>query len=317
MAVNIQKEVTTSSVLKEMLTENTGIHLLDSGGYPSYDKNGNYLGSSQGYGRNWERNQNRDFDAEQPTILKFDTNPNQIMVTHNAYHWLKDRIHYAHDWDNLFYSDYVPNVDPDDHKSWLELMEEFGEWLMKKGYEVSGLYGDGEPFTRNTYNGECLLSQVLQYTYFEVDKGDGWESFILLQIHGGCDIRGGYTRPRAFYADEQIMMNTDATIRCQDNDDHYWTTDDGYHWYDQGCAGFGAAIQLQDFEFQTVDDWSENNDGADPFEIPFVDPNQLKLGFYDQVKVTDKPTYKAFGTLLVDENYNGHCPLCGGKLEAY
>jgi hypothetical protein len=174
MTVNIEKEITTNSVLKDMLTENTGKHLLDSGGCPSYNENGHYLGSSQGYGRNWERNQNRDFDAEKSTILKFDTNPDQIMITHNVYHWLKDRLHYAYEWNAIFHDNYVPEVDPHENKDWLELMEEFGDWLRNKGYEVSGLYGDGKPFTRNTYNGECLLSQVLQYSYLEVDKGEGW-----------------------------------------------------------------------------------------------------------------------------------------------
>jgi hypothetical protein len=317
MAVNIQKEITTNSVLKEMLCENTGRHLLDSGGYPTYDKVGNYTGSNQGYGRNWERNQNRDFDSEKATILKFDTNPNQIMVNHNVYHWLKNRLHYAYEWDAMFHDQFVPEVDLSEDKCWLELMEEFGDWLRSKGYEVAGLYGDGEPFTRNTYNGEDCLSQVLQYTYYEVDKGDGWETLVLLQIHGGCDIRGGYTRPRAFYADEYIMMNSDATIKCSEDCDHHWTTDDAYHFYFQGCAGYGAGTQLEEYDFQTVEDWTEENDGIDPFEISFVDPNQIELGFYDQVEVIDKPTYKAYGIVLVDDNYYGYCPICGGKLEAW
>jgi len=299
-----------------MLTENTGSHFLDSGGYPSYDKNGNYIGSSQGYGRNWEQNQHRRFDAEKATILKFDTNPKEILVTHNVYHWLKDRIHYAYDWDAMFHDMYVPEIDPGEHKGWLELMEEFGDWLRDKSYEVAGLYGDGEPFTRNTYNGECLLSQVLQYTYLEVDKGEGWETIILLQIHGGCDIRGGYTRPKVFYADEQILMNADSVIFCSENRDHEWSTDDGYHWYYQGCAGYGAGKQLEEYDFHSIEDWQEEN-GVDPFEIPFVDPNQLKLGFYNQVEVIDKPTYKAYGIVLVDEDYHGYCPICGGKLTAY
>ena len=39
----------TKAVIADMLQENTGRHMLDSGG---------------AYGRNWERNQGRDFDSE-------------------------------------------------------------------------------------------------------------------------------------------------------------------------------------------------------------------------------------------------------------
>ena len=63
----------TKEVLKEMLTENTGIHLLDSGGV---------------YGRHWERNQGRDFDNEPATLLKFNSSEGEfeIDITHNLYH---------------------------------------------------------------------------------------------------------------------------------------------------------------------------------------------------------------------------------------
>jgi hypothetical protein len=81
------------------------------------------------------------------------------------------------------------------------------------------------------------------------------------------------------------MMNSDATIKCTKDCDHHWTTDDAYHWYFQDCAGYGAGTQLEEYDFQTVEDWTEENDGIDPFEIPFVDPNQIELGFYDQVEV--------------------------------
>ena len=51
----------TGNVIASMLTENTGIALCDSGGSPQYDDDGKYIGSQHGYGRNWERNQGRNF----------------------------------------------------------------------------------------------------------------------------------------------------------------------------------------------------------------------------------------------------------------
>lgn len=100
--------------------------------------------------------------------------------------------------------------------------------------DVAGIYGDGEPVQINTYNGECLLSQTLQFIYFEYE-GD---SYVLLQVHGGCDVRGGYTDAKVFGCDEGILYYADATIYADGdsafNEDPYWTTDDGYNWYHGG-----------------------------------------------------------------------------------
>ena len=43
--------------------------------------------------------------------------------------------------------------------------------------------------TFNTYNYDCDLSQVLQGSHLEID-GD---FYTLIQVHGGADVRGGYT----------------------------------------------------------------------------------------------------------------------------
>ena len=41
----------------------------------------------------------------------------------------------------------------------------------------------------NTYNGDCDLSQTLQGATMEIEG----EIYFLIQIHGGADVRGGYT----------------------------------------------------------------------------------------------------------------------------
>ena len=48
-----------AAVIASMLVENTGRNMLDSGGTPQYDADGNYIGSNEGYGRAYERNQAR------------------------------------------------------------------------------------------------------------------------------------------------------------------------------------------------------------------------------------------------------------------
>ncbi len=105
--------------------------------------------------------------------------------------------------------------------------------------QAAGIYGEGEPVTVNTYNGEDLLSQTIQYVYFTIDRGE----FVVLRVHGGCDVRGGYTDPVVFIANGNtelgIFDNAKASIGCFNCSDRkdYWTTDDGYRWHYQGTCG--------------------------------------------------------------------------------
>ena len=130
----------------------------------------------------------------------------------------------------------------------LSIMEEFTDHLNEFG-EVAGLYGDGSPFTVNTCNANDLLSQTLQYRYFfkcEFHRVEyGGKSYVLLQIHGGCDVRGGYTDAKVFTVDHEGGMfgNADAQISGKGIDD-YWQTDDGYHYYYQGSS---AERELNDY----------------------------------------------------------------------
>ena len=62
------------------------------------------------------------------------------------------------------------------------------EQYMKEKYEL-------EPRVINTYNGECSLTQTLQF----VALGDTYDSDIIaLSIHNGADVRGGYTDYKIF-----------------------------------------------------------------------------------------------------------------------
>lgn len=65
------------------------------------------------------------------------------------------------------------------------------KWLEKRGFT----FGD----TWNSYNGETNLSQVLQGCNMMLD-GDSLEypTYMLLQIHQGADVRGGYTDAKLF-----------------------------------------------------------------------------------------------------------------------
>ena len=318
----------THETLLGMLRENVGSHFLDSGGTPKY-VDGVYVGAEYGYGRQYERNQTRNIEDESPTVLKFSTHNGNLDIdfTIRTFHWLLDRCELNEELDSLFHGDFLKETDPNNDKCWLELMEEFPLWLAKKEDEdgnsiygeSAGIYNQGEPLTVNTYNEMCLLDQTLQFTYFTNDSGE----FIALQIHGGADVRGGYTKPRIFsvghHSDLDIFDYHDASIVCTGNDhhpsalilkekqdnqlelpmvetvnicfdeynDHIWSTDDGYNWYYQGCCGFGSEKQLEKYDAKNIsEDSDEENKDWEP------------------------------GVVCV-KGSEAYCPYCGALLEGY
>lgn len=267
-------KTTTENKLSEMLTENTGRQMLDSGG---------------AYGRNWERNQNVNFDKSPVGSLEFYQRGDDLDIvgTLSVYHFLKDRLEYNPELDKQYQQSVGENEYLDIHSA-----EAFAQSL-----DGEGIYHDDSgPVTVNTYNGEDMLSQVIQYVYWTDDD----EAHILLQIHGGCDVCGGYTYPVAFdvagYDETSIFSNADATIYCGDCNKH-WTTDDAHHWYSDGCCG---------------KDYKELNDYPTTDEKPSYpapdDPAQATL--FDAEREPHNE-----GVIWVDDNHNGHCPYCSGILK--
>lgn len=99
--------------------------------------------------------------------------------------------------------------------------------------------------------------------------------FVFLQVHGGCDVRGGYTDVRAFVHNGNTELGIldngratiyDAGIEPADRYDDgtfpsFWSTDDAYSWYADGAAGCGAAPELQKFPLHEIDADPETVDG--------------------------------------------------------
>ena len=196
-----------NKAIERLLKESTGRALCDSGG---------------AYGRHWERNQARIFTDEQPVTWDED------YMTRNLYHFLVENLDITVESERL-QNDYEKFTSGSreyhlaDMENWIDKMVEAGELDSDGGYLVPA-----RPQCINTYNGECFLSQTLQYILFFI----AGEYYILLQVHQGCDVRGGYTVPRIFAvpdAEQFIMQMTHATVRTKAGND-YWT-DDTYHWY--------------------------------------------------------------------------------------
>lgn len=170
---------TTEEVLKDLLTEDTGKHFLDSGG---------------DNGRHWQRNKDRDFDKEPIVVPEF-YNGELEYVTVNVYHYLKEVL----ELDDLCYC--INNGIQTCHTiGWVGDITD--EWMD----ETLRLYDwEWKGNEWNTYNGESNLSQVLQGRFFVVDD----EPYVMLQIHQGADVRGGYTQPKCFKLKGLLMGNVD------------------------------------------------------------------------------------------------------------
>lgn len=211
----------TKEVIIKMLCENTGSHICDSGG---------------AYGRNFERNKSKDFEKE--PILSLEICQNQFIINISTYHYLTAHLEYSEPIDCEF-QDFASKQDKDMY--WPEIMEKFA-WEKHGKSENTSI-----PNIVNTYNFECLVDQVLQYVKFEHDSIE----YIILQIHGGCDVRGGYTAPKIFEMDEYFEINFNEVFAMQKHlpnknqieiertppfEPLKIYTDDGYHWYDNdGC----------------------------------------------------------------------------------
>lgn len=197
----------TEKAIIGMLKENTGRHMLDSG---------------DAYGRHWEKNQAIDFKDTKP--VKWDEYGAQV----STYHFLKTFLEltpkakkYQKMYDKMFANSDEP---------YLADMENFAEYLDDNDISVDDEYLVGDHMNIiNSYNEENLLSQVLQYGMFY----DGKDYFVVLQIHGGTDVRGGYTAPKIFELKEDpsywFTSQTDLTVVTKDG--KTYDTDDTYHFY--------------------------------------------------------------------------------------
>jgi hypothetical protein len=106
---------------------------------------------------------------------------------------------------------------PDDY--YLEDMENFAEEEKDKDTDV---------FTINSYNDEYnMLSQGIQYVGFHKNDKD----FVILQIHGGADIRGGYTEPHIFETEDMYSLY-DSAVYAKVKDKEWEWEDGSWHSLD-------------------------------------------------------------------------------------
>lgn len=210
-------KTSTAEVLAGMLVENTGASILDSGG---------------AYGRHWERNKGK-------TVTDWEAEPKAHVgrwgVTLSTFHYLNERLTFAPEIQEKFERFAAQNPD-----EWgMGLAELFAEEVV----ELGGRYLDGF----NSYNYDSALSQTIQGVRFEL----GGDVFVLLQIHGGCDVRGGYTEPKAFLIDVEMP----EAFPYDFNDYLLDCPKCGEGWSVQAGEVFSRdGDYLRGFEFPTTDD---------------------------------------------------------------
>lgn len=230
------------TIIENMMCEDTGRSLLDSG---------------DAYGRHYEENQKNgimtgpqkvDFwtDGEKETEL----NPIVPLYDFLTYNLEVDGD--SERFEDEFYN-YIKVNDLNPY-SVVDIEE-----TIKVIGEYSG-YADLEMV--NTYNYESVLSQTIQFIMFS----DGYDNiYVCLQIHNGCDVRGGYTLPKIFYVENPeyfITGTTDAIISCGCRDYNYYdydyiSIDDEYifnHTYvddngDLRCKDCGELLMSEFWEY--------------------------------------------------------------------
>ena len=167
-----------------MMLTNTGKHMCDSG-----------FGER---GRVWQRNK-----LDYPTLASIenepqvtfdkpekDTDSEELYPTVNVFHHLTE---------SLTIDEVCESFNALECKDWdgdkaYGISEVQQEWLENHGFS----FGD----TWNSYNGECNLSQTLQGANMYLhETAPEFNDYVLLQLHQGADVRGGYTDAKLFKVD--------------------------------------------------------------------------------------------------------------------
>ena len=216
-----QKEL--EGVIYDMLKENTGIAMCDSGG---------------NNGRSWQRNADKtleDFEkaesveVEQPynsytlkrngefvrngdtesglrlyayykdgdTIERNTVTTDECYVTVDTFHYLTSGVIELDAFCREFNAMGVDDWDGSETIDAYGVSKDGAKWLEDNGLKVTDSW--------NTYNGEDNLSQTLQgANVVRTGNESNFEfpDYVLLQIHGGADVRGGYTDAKLFKMSE-------------------------------------------------------------------------------------------------------------------
>lgn len=161
----------------KMLTENTGVHFLDSGG---------------SNGRGWQRNQAK--------IIADFANEEYVQYNTHSDGWIERSVSVFHYISSVYELDSIC-----DKFNRIKSTDWDGDFygVSAKGQEFLNEIGyDKNPREWNTYNWDSDLSQILQGVSLRLFVDGQYEDYALIQIHNGADARGGYTDAKLFKVNE-------------------------------------------------------------------------------------------------------------------
>jgi hypothetical protein len=181
------------------ITQNTGSHVLDSGG---------------AYGRHWERNAKLTIDDAYSWDYRLEVASWGWNITINVLHYLTQNFTIDREVNARFHRFCYAPAQEDD--TWFECLQ---KWVDSIGGAIH--YGE------NTYNHDNWLSQnVLTHIFTDGDQ-EGW---LAIATHNGCDARGGYSKfwlCREDDTDWNVGL-TDGWIGCKNG--HQFYADGPSHW---------------------------------------------------------------------------------------
>ena len=242
--------------LIEILTESTGADIMDSGG---------------AYGRNWQHNREiKDWSSipeKDVHVESYDHETWNLSISTNLFPYLNRTLQLNADTRrfNMLFKAFVKRSEVKD-MGWPDTCEEFIRYLRnEKNMDVR--YSS----SFNTANADSTLSQVLQGVGFDYDE----RCFVLLQVHQGCDVRGGYTTPYIFEAEDDgtsvprlIFDESDVYLACRCTNAH--SDDCGYHWYGD-YHPFHNNRTLDQYGFKSAEEWKTD------YSLPkFWQPKEMK-----------------------------------------
>jgi hypothetical protein len=201
-------QTSMAELAAQMLTENTGVSVVDSGGI---------------YGRPWQRNQGKDFESEPSTTVDWQVYNGRLQgytASISLYHWLK--LNFEPD------AEMQAAIDADEDGTWFDTAE-------KIATEFST---EREPEVTYTYNSpsDWDLSQDIQF--WEVYTDDDYEpTHLIVMVHGGCDARWGFTKPYALKITHEYWRDAARVDSIHAA---------GFNWYSDG--GYGAAFVCDEID---------------------------------------------------------------------
>jgi hypothetical protein len=184
----------TQQIIYDMLTTNTGSHMLDSGGDDD---------------RHWQRNAKKTLDEfiSEPYAT---IDPKYGDASISLFHYMSEYLVYEEGLTGGFleFAKGFPE------EPWRGVIE---EWLDASGVEQEGEFYSDARWSFNTYNFELWrVNQTLQGSFF----GMWGKTYLIVQVHGGADVRGGYTAPKVFqlkgfYGKDEFVLNAEnISFRC-------------------------------------------------------------------------------------------------------